>query len=227
MSKYVKGWSAAEQKLMIECQRLQALSDNKSGQIQKLKLALAEKDRALFAQRKQLQLMEKMNKTLVKALGAKVTTISRPKKAPKKTAKKATKSTGESKTGKKKSNSNQEKVKKIIQKVMGHIKSKSNNTVHLDYTPSYLENKDMKTLKAYLTRCNKIEKITDIVIAHKKEMTKRGVQRSEYDIGCIISMFPTLKVGEIRNYLKKDLPRQRKKPAKKSIITQLRQHGRY
>ena len=92
---------------MIECQRLQALSDNKSGQIQKLKLALSERDRALFAQRKQFQLMEKMNKNLVKALGAKVTTISRPKKA----AKKAVKSTGESKTGSKKSNAAQEKIK--------------------------------------------------------------------------------------------------------------------
>lgn len=225
MSKYVECWSAAEQKLMIECQRLQALSDNKSGQIQKLKLALAERDRALFAQRKQIQLMEKMNKNLVKALGAKVTTISRPKKAAKKAAKKA-KSTGESKTGSKKSNAAQEKIKKDIQKAIGRIKSKSDNTVHFNETPSYLVNKDMKTLKAYLARCNKIEKITDIVIAHKKEMAKRGVQSCEYDIGCIMSRFPTLKVGEIRQYLKKDLPRQRKKPAKKSIITQLREHGR-
>ena len=223
MSKYVECWSSAEQKLMIECQRLQALLDNKSGQIQKLKLTLSEKDRVLFAQRKQIQLMEKMNKNLVKALGAKVTTISRPKKAAKKAAKKAGKSTGESKTGSKKSNAAQEKIKKDIQRVIGRIKSKSDNTVHFNETPPYLVNKDMKTLKAYMARCNKIEKITDIVIAHKKEMGKRGVQGSEYDIGCIMNRFPTLQIGEIRKYLKKDLPRQRKKPAKKSIITQLRE----
>jgi len=213
MSKYVQGWSVVEQKLMIECQRLQALSDNHKGQIQKLKLTLAEKNRVIFAQKKQIQLMEKMNKNLVKALGGKVTTISRPKKAAK-----TAKYTSINNTSNKKSNTSQEKTKKDIKKVADRIKLKSNNTVPFNES---LADKDMKGLKAYLARCNKVEKITDIVIKHKKEMEKRCVQYSEYDIGCIINKFPTLKIGEIRKYLKKDLPTQRKKQRKKSIITQL------
>ena len=217
MSKYVESWSSAEQKLMIECQRLQAIVDNKSGQIQKLKIALSEKERTLYAEKKKVQLMERMNKNLLKALGTKMGTISKPKKATKKVA--------ESKTGNKKSNSNKEKIKKDILKVMERIKFKSDNTVPAT-SQTYLENKDMKTLKVYLARCKKIEKITDIVLAHKKEMAKKGIQHSEYDIGCIINKYPTLKVGEIRQYLKRDLPTRRKKPAKKSIITQLRGRGR-
>ena len=100
---------------------------------------------------------------------------------------------------------------------------KSNNTVPFNQISAEM---DMKKLKAYLARCNKIEKVCDIVTQHKKEMAKRGISQCEYDIGCIISRFPTLQIGEIRKYLKKDLPKQRKKPAKKSIITQLRERGR-
>ena len=85
----------------------------------------------------------------------------------------------------------------------------------------------MKKLKAYLARCNKIEKVCDIVTQHKKEMAKRGISQCEYDIGCIVRRYPDLKVGEIRKYLKNDLPKLKKKPAKKkSIISQLREHGR-
>ena len=87
MSSYVESWSMEEQKLMIECQRLQALADNRAGEIQRLKLALSEKNRTITAQKAQIQLMEKMNKSLVKALGTKVTTISKPKKAVKRLGK--------------------------------------------------------------------------------------------------------------------------------------------
>ena len=219
MSSYVESWSMEEQKLMIECQRLQALADNRAGEIQRLKLALAEKNRAIIAQKAQIQLMEKMNKNLVKALGTKVTTISKPKKAVKKTGKMVTKPAGESKSAQK-SNSIKEQIKKDIGKVMERVKRKSGNTVPLNS----IVNMELKELKVQLAQWKKKEKITDIVVEHKKEMGKRGIHDCQYDVGRIMNIHPSLKVGEIRKYLKKDLPTSKKKQQKgKSIITQLRQ----
>ena len=67
MSSYVESWSMEEQ-AYDWCQRLQALADNRAGEIQRFSGSF-EKNRAIIAQKAQIQLMEKMNKNLVKALG--------------------------------------------------------------------------------------------------------------------------------------------------------------
>lgn len=119
---------------------------------------------------------------------------------------------GETKTNKKKANPNKKPIIKEINQTMKKITKKSGNTVA--FPPISLTDCTMKQAKDYLSKMKKYEKITNAVAEHTKEMKKRGVSTPEYDVGAIINRFPTLKMGEIKNYLKKDLPKKQKKTKK-------------
>lgn len=206
MSRQVESWSKAEQELMVECQRLQAICDKNALVIQRLKLAVVGKNKTIVMNRQHIKMLEKMNGDLLKAVSGKPVVGTKIKKSTKKTKKSNTTDT----------------IMKEIEKVKKKVIQKSGNTVPFETLNRTVS---VKELKVYLSKCKKIEKITDAINSHKKEMAKRGAEQVQYDVGCVMRKFPDLKLVEIRKYLKKDLPKTKKakkKPKKKSMVNVLK-----
>ena len=105
-----------------------------------------------------------------------------------------------------------------IAKINTRIKNKSANTVGIQIVHISMT---LSVLKKALARKKKIMKIIETVEKHKTDMRKRGIQNPNYDIGQIISKYPDMKMKDIRQFLKKDIPKRARKPTP-NILNSLR-----
>ena len=132
-------------------------------------------------------------------------------------------SAGETKSSKKQDKNLPQKkaVCAQIAKINTQIRNKSGNTVDIQTVHISMQ---MSVLKKALARKKKIMKIIEVVEKHKTEMRKRGVQDPNYDIGQIISKHPELKMKDVRQFLKRDLPTRTRNPTP-NILNSLRNHN--